>query len=67
MSKLSGMTVSERLYARDLLAAWDDAAQRKDRRAMIALRGQVKLEDQAEVIADEVLQRSPPTKLEAVE
>jgi hypothetical protein len=58
VSKISGMTVSERLYERDLFAAWDDATQGKDRRAMIALLGQVELEDQAEVIADEVLQRS---------
>ncbi|WP_158942052.1 hypothetical protein [Granulicella sp. S190] len=57
MSKLGGMTVNERLYSRNLVATWDDAVQRKDRAKMITLLGQVELGDQAEVIADAVLQR----------
>jgi len=48
--------VNERLYAQDLLADWDAAAQREDRTAIIDLLQQIELEDQAEAIADQVLQ-----------
>ena len=56
MSKLGGMTVNERLYATGLVAAWDEAVQRKDRAALINLLGKVELADQAEAIANAVLE-----------
>jgi hypothetical protein len=51
------MTVNERFYASDLFELWEAAIQRKDRAAMIALLGRVELGDQAEDIAETVLQR----------
>jgi hypothetical protein len=57
MSELGGMTVNERLSAKELFTEWDAAVSRKDRDMMINLLGQVELSDQAARIADSVLKR----------
>jgi hypothetical protein len=59
ISKLSGMTVNERLFEMGLLTEWDSAVSRRDREAMIELLDQVELVDQASSIVDSALKRSP--------
>jgi hypothetical protein len=49
------MTVNERLYAANLLSAWDAAAKARDRDRMIGILEAVELGDQAATTADAVL------------
>lgn len=51
----TGMTTNERLYAANLLDAFDQAARRRDRARMVEVLGKVQLADQAEKIADAIL------------
>jgi hypothetical protein len=58
ISKLSGMTVNERLFEMGLLTEWGSAVSRRDREAMIKLLDQVELVDQASSIVDSALKGS---------
>lgn len=60
-SPLAGMTVNERLFERGLFAAFDAAARRRDRTALLGVLTQLDLTVvEAEGIADAVL--SDPAK-----
>jgi hypothetical protein len=50
----SGMTINERLFATGKLEAFDDAAQRRDRDAMVRILRSVEV-DNAEATADTIL------------
>jgi flagellar biosynthesis regulator FlbT len=49
------MTVNERLFAAGLLAQWDAAVFRRERKVLIELLNRVELTDQASVIANATL------------
>jgi hypothetical protein len=53
----SGMTINERLFAAGLLKEFDSACVSRDRTKMVELLGRVNLGDQAERIADSVLNK----------
>jgi hypothetical protein len=53
-----GMTTNERLVLGGLIAAWDDAVRKGDRRRLTAILSAVELESQADQIIDSALRRA---------